>query len=445
MVVGVGVTFIVFIFAMALAASAFSGFSPGEPTEPTEWGIGSLGSSCNIPSDYLAVFNNAVKKSDGTSYKVSPALLAATFYAGEHGSSWPNIAGPWASSPVGASGPFQFMPCTWDGNKAPGCSREELAKTNGSQLNVPFLTDQAAILSYNGLGRDSDGGGADVQNINDAAASAAALYEANMASQSGDETTKIRKAIYLYNHDNSYVDKVFSQYQIFKSCSEYGAGVPTDITIEGFDRTYENQEPLRSFWSGRQKFIPKGITLHWTGGPYEEGESNAHYVERMIQTWHNNGNVFNHLVIDPEGKVYEMLPLNIKQAGSGYGISNTKNANIFTIGIEIVGSSKDQLLNNGKQKSAVIATVKQLIEKFNIPNLKGNADNLNNEKGIFGHFQVAGKGPENLAFVPGCYSQRREDPGIKYLEQIWDAVGSTGIGCVGTSASNITYYTGKNP
>lgn len=67
-----------------------------------------------IPQNYADLFNKA-----GAAYKVNPQFLAA-IYLSENGNVWKPFNTQWASSPVGASGPFQFMPGTWDSYKVDG-------------------------------------------------------------------------------------------------------------------------------------------------------------------------------------------------------------------------------------------------------------------------------------------------------------------------------------
>ena len=93
-----------------------------------------------VPAAYKNLFEQAAAASD-----ISPNYLAAIFIT-EHGNRWPDPNGPWASSPVGASGPFQFMPATWDAYRVD-------ADRNGTP-DVQNLTDSAyaaaALLKANG-------------------------------------------------------------------------------------------------------------------------------------------------------------------------------------------------------------------------------------------------------------------------------------------------------
>ncbi len=140
-----------------------------------------------VPEPYSTIFIDASEK-----YGAPPALIAAIFKCGEHSiyrtgflgdatsdlsGRWPDANGPWASSPAGAQGPFQFMPATWSA-----------------------------------YGEDC-GGGKDIQSLPDAACSASNMLKQNMDSNEGDYETKIKKAIYAYNHADWYVDRVYACYQ----------------------------------------------------------------------------------------------------------------------------------------------------------------------------------------------------------------------------------------
>lgn len=174
------------ILALALALSAVSLglFGMTQTDEPgstyEEFGIGALGG--NIPDEYREIFSKA-----GDKWKVQPAFLAALFLAGEHHSktdifnrstTWPNINGPWASSPVGASGPFQFMPVTWGSNKQDG---------NGD-------------------------GSTDVMNIWDSSFGAAHLMAMNGAGGNTTDLNKLRDAASRYNSGRPWaVGQTFSE------------------------------------------------------------------------------------------------------------------------------------------------------------------------------------------------------------------------------------------
>lgn len=67
--------------------------------------------SKNVPADWAEIFVKAATK-----YGINPNHLAGIFMT-EQGNTWKPLDSDWASSPVGASGPFQFMPATWEAYK----------------------------------------------------------------------------------------------------------------------------------------------------------------------------------------------------------------------------------------------------------------------------------------------------------------------------------------
>jgi N-acetylmuramoyl-L-alanine amidase len=68
----------------------------------------------NIPQQYSSLLTQAA-----TAYKANVQLMAAIFLS-ENGNTWKPFNTAWQSSHEGASGPWQFMPATWDGYKVDG-------------------------------------------------------------------------------------------------------------------------------------------------------------------------------------------------------------------------------------------------------------------------------------------------------------------------------------
>lgn len=168
--------------------------------EPGNGGNGTLPSS--VPEPYNGIFTQA-----GQRHNVAPALVAAIFFAGEHANSWPDPPPPygtgpqWAQSSAGATGPFQFLPSTWNSYKDDG---------NGD-------------------------GNADIMDLADAAFGAAKYLGANggtIGSVDGTpgaqpgEGPSIRNAIWHYNHANWYVERVFTAYQQFSNGAVPGSAAP---------------------------------------------------------------------------------------------------------------------------------------------------------------------------------------------------------------------------
>lgn len=184
------VTMIIVVIGLSLVSGLVGNNSGGNL-------VGSGSQICGtVPPEYQTIFEKA-----GDKWKVQSAFIAAIFYAGEHANSWPNINGPWASSPKGAQGPFQFMPATWNSNK-----------------------------------QDGDGDGkTDVQNIWDSSFGAAYLFANLGAGGNTDNLDTLMDAASKYNSGRpwsigqgipetaKYVPRVIAAYQSFKC--EQGSGI----------------------------------------------------------------------------------------------------------------------------------------------------------------------------------------------------------------------------
>lgn len=174
-------------------------------------GSGTLPDS--VPEPYNEIFTRA-----GQKHNVEPALVAGIFHYGEHGGSngagWPNPPPPygtapsfgeegypWRSSPVGASGPFQFMPATWEG--------------------------------YKDDGTDPPDGTMDIQDLEDSAFGAAKYLAANGGTagaplgdpHGGAQAASISNAIWHYNHADWYVDNVLEGYYLYGGAAGASGGV----------------------------------------------------------------------------------------------------------------------------------------------------------------------------------------------------------------------------
>ena len=178
----------------------------GDPSGSGYTDSGDLSNVTEVPASLKPIFVAAAKK-----HKISPAFLAAIFWK-EHGRRFPT-KGPWASSPAGANGPFQFIEKTWEGWS---CN-----KTNNS--NGVFESDPSKICGY---GQDGNGDGkADVQNLTDAAFAAAELLGKNGAAPNVTDLDKLRNVASRYNSGKpwskgknipetaNYVPDVIKEYQ----------------------------------------------------------------------------------------------------------------------------------------------------------------------------------------------------------------------------------------
>lgn len=405
------------LIGFGIGAAIFGIVPMGENAPGTQAGSISC-SNWNEPFDYQEVFTKAAG-----SYKISPAILATIFSSEHHTTSWPDSPRTvqWKSSPVGASGPFQFMPATWRSNgvDANGDGKKDIQNLDDAAFGAArYIQAQFSI----GAGkRYTSTDKVDIQVVAGCYnAGCGRLDQIKQYATTGDDSGLRAELGNDYLQTKNYMDKAWEYFQTFNNgCSaNNGASGPS---IGSYDTTFMNQEPIKSWLSTRKKqankqLKPTGITLHWTGAWPAEG---ADGVKRLIDLWHERTNEcgtppcdpYNHLVIDKQGKVYQLVPFNIKQAGSGTNKNaGGQTANDFTIGIEIAGTGYADLNDpkNQAQKDKVIGVVRSLIDNYSIPNVRGNGINFDARVGIFGHYQVG----------------THPDPTKEYMDQIWTAVGA---------------------
>jgi len=91
-----------------------------------------------IPEPYKTLFTQAA-----AAFHMNPQFLAAIFLT-ENGNIWKPFDTKWPTSKAGASGPFQFMPATWDAFKTDG--------NNDGVTDINNIYD-AAYTAANMLGR----------------------------------------------------------------------------------------------------------------------------------------------------------------------------------------------------------------------------------------------------------------------------------------------------
>jgi hypothetical protein len=165
------------------------------------------GSPTVVPDVLWQIFTMA-----GSKHETSPYLIAAIYGYGEHcarqgsGNScpepgWPTEITQTAASPVGASGPFQFMPSTWPGY-AEDCDG------NGTK-DINNLYDSAcAASSYLASG------------------GARGVYNANPPCGNSGSYVGVCRAIYSYNHADWYVARVYDGYNTLLASGSSGNGTP---------------------------------------------------------------------------------------------------------------------------------------------------------------------------------------------------------------------------
>ncbi len=219
-------------FAWATDQSAQPGPTTQVANDPGSGG--SMGLPSTVPEPYNHIFTAAAQK-----FQAPPAIVAAIFYAGEHGSSWPNPNGPWRSSSAGAQGPFQFLTGTWatygyDGN-------------GDGKKDIQNLTDAAYgaanMLSQNGA--KIKNGQLPVEGVKQ--------HDSNGKMTGVDPAESVRGTIWRYNLSETYNDNVWTAYTHFlkgapkagdtstASCSDsQGAGGGSTQPCQGKDATSGN-------------------------------------------------------------------------------------------------------------------------------------------------------------------------------------------------------------
>ncbi len=197
--------FVLIFFAIAAVAIGFNRGEQGDYQGRTNTGL--CGST---PEPYKTIF-----KAAGEKWVVQPAFIAAIFLGGEHhrtknsdgtwvtefdpNTSWPNPDGPWASSPAGASGPFQFMPGTW-------ASQSEYARPNPEHPSgtpeIQDLWDSAFAAAHLNAMNGAAGNTTDLDDLRDAAS----RYNSGRPWSSGQNIPETA----------SYVPRVIGAFQYFQ-------------------------------------------------------------------------------------------------------------------------------------------------------------------------------------------------------------------------------------
>jgi len=118
------------------------------------------------------------------------------------------------------------------------------------------------------------------------------------------------------------------------------------------------------------------------------------------------GHVSTHLMIDKDGKVYQLLPFNRRCTGA-YGVNHK------AISIEMIASTEPDLLSRSQQVWSSFCVVRDLMKRFNI-----------GPQGIIAHYEVS-QGvsvvPDYLDYNDPDYPDRypakyfRSDPGPTYM------------------------------
>ncbi|WP_311199187.1 C40 family peptidase [Peribacillus frigoritolerans] len=201
------------VLAIVLMMGIFSVLFPEEEAVP-EGGysnivLSEIGKN-EIPAEYIPIYKAAAEK-----YDVPWTLIASIHRIETKFSTIKTMI-----SPVGAAGPYQFMPCTFVGWGHPSCSGVGKGNISDSERSDP-----AVIKKYGGYGVDGNRDGkADMWNLEDAAFSAA-----NYLSASGASSGEFEKAIFAYNRAGWYVDEVMEYMNLYAS----GGAIEVDIMPGG--------------------------------------------------------------------------------------------------------------------------------------------------------------------------------------------------------------------
>lgn len=227
------------VLIMIAFAAVWIGFHRGEEGGQQ----GGYSSICGkVPEPYKSLFDKA-----SAQYNIPSALLAAIFSCGEHGGNFPPNPETitWAESSAHAKGPFQFTDATW----------------------------QEYGVDGNGDGKK------DVQNLNDAAYSAANMLSANIKSNSGTYEQKIKKAIYRYNNANWYVDKVYNCYLEY-SCTIMAGGCDDPSKL------------MNIYGSNPQEVKSHLVPVDFMGHTVQFNEKAAPYLQAVVNDIRNSGTTY---------------------------------------------------------------------------------------------------------------------------------------------------------
>ena len=207
------------------------------------------------------------------------------------------------------------------------------------------------------------------------------------------------------------------QVECITSTGGIGGDKPADFFINKKQNEWLTTKNSRGDSVVTGTINPSGVVLHYTAGSSVDG---------AISGMRNRPDpAFVHLIIDYDGKVYQLLPLNTKvRSGSGDG-------NSFAIGIEIVGTDENDLLASSHQAQfdSVIKTIKYLEGVYDIPNEIGNKIELRAHRGIFGHLQTQSWDGDWSPGAEGCVGAK-SDPGREYMIKVWSILNAERVGQV---------------
>ncbi len=168
--------------------------------------------------------------------------------------------------------------------------------------------------------------------------------------------------------------------------------------------TLSTAELVKSF--DGQQITPTTIIIHYTVGHSNTPQDFVNLIKSNKSCGPQGCSV--QLWADANGKMFQLVdPINTYT-------EHVLAFNKHSIGIEIDGRTEEDILGNDAQYQAVLKTVKELMQKFNIKNEKVCAEP--NSKGIFGHFEA------NICMFGS--PSGRSDPGQRYMDKLRADLGS---------------------
>ncbi len=396
------------------ASSSCTSFSGG--TLPT-----------SIPAAYNSIFTAAATK-----FNVPPAFLAALFYAGEHGSSWPTPPAPYGNG----------QPWKSSGKTSPG-EPDWPTQPPGPGAAGPF---QFEYPTWQTLQQDGNGDGKkDVEDLTDAAF-AAASYLSDLGAKGTNDVAKLQEAAYHYNagphadpsgvDTSAYANNVMAAYAEFSNpASANSSTQPADTSLSisstSSCSTTSNLGPVSIIQNGSfgigdgvMGHQPTMIGIHYTAGNEQTVQDVINDLKDPDGTKHCNQITHScsvQLTVLPDGSIYQLT------SRLDVITENIINFNDADIGIEIAGKDESTLLNNQTQFKAVSALVAQLMQEYNIKIEKDFA----NKAGLMGHMECDDWSQAHLSSTfSGAYSgetvnstDSHQDPGPNYMAQLRAALG----------------------
>lgn len=167
-----------------------------------------------VPEEYRTLFTRAAAQ-----YAVNPSYLTS-LYLSENYNTWKPFNTTWASSNAGASGPFQFMPLTWDAYKQDG--------DGDGVMDINNMHDAAFSAAYK-IKRDGGTISTPLGNITNPFVSGTLLYMATLYNWGGGNmrdhgATEGASLSVAPRETQNYLNNIYSL--ITSNITKGGGGIP---------------------------------------------------------------------------------------------------------------------------------------------------------------------------------------------------------------------------